>query len=62
MLSYLHLAIRFLRSVVRRHLEVALENLALQQQLMVLTRSSRRPRLTIVDRLFWSWLSRIWAL
>ncbi len=61
MLSYLRLAVRFLRSLVRSHLDVALENLALQQQLMVLSRPSRRPRLTTADRLFWSWLSRIWA-
>ena len=51
MLSYLHLAIRFLRSVVRSHLEVALENLALQQQLMVLTRVSRQHNSDFSDRI-----------
>src|SRR5437870_3331303 len=61
LLSYLRLAIRFLRSVVRSDLDVAVENLALHQQLMVLSRSSRRPRLTTADRFFWSWLSRIWS-
>ena len=61
MLTYLHLACRILRSALRSHFDVALENLALQQQLMVLTRSSRRPRLTPADRLFWSWISRIWS-
>ena len=40
--------------------EVALENLALRQQLAVLKRRSPRPRLGAADRLFWAWLSRIW--
>ena len=52
LLTYLWLACRFLRSAVRSRCDVALENLALRQQLVVLTRSSRRPRLTRADRLF----------
>ena len=40
--------------------EVALENLALRQQLAVMKRQCPRPRLQIADRLFWIWLSRIW--
>ena len=60
MFTYLWLACRFLRSGVRSRCDVALENLALRQQLVVLTRSPRRPRLTRADRLFWSWLSRAW--
>jgi putative transposase len=58
--TYFWLACRFLRSVVRSRCDVALENLALRQQLVVLTRSSRRPRLTRADRRFWSWFSRAW--
>jgi len=58
--TYLWLACRFLQSAVRSRCDVALENLALRQQLVVLMRSSRRPRLTRADRLFWSWLSRAW--
>lgn len=63
MFTYLRLACCFLRSTVRPRCDVALENLALRQQLVVLTRSPRRPRLTPADRLFWSWpwLSRIWS-
>jgi transposase InsO family protein len=38
-----------------------LENIALRQQLAVLSRQSRRPRLRATDRLFWSWLSRLWS-
>jgi putative transposase len=36
------------------------EILALRHQLLVLQRTSRRPQITAGDRLFWSWLSRIW--
>ena len=37
-----------------------LENLALRQQLAVLTRQRARTRTKPADRLFWSWLSRYW--
>ena len=37
------------------------ENLALRHQLGVLQRSVRRPRLRQRDRIFWVWLSRLWA-
>ena len=40
---------------------LALENLALRQQLAVLHRSVKRPRLTDVDRGFWVLLRRIWT-
>ena len=36
------------------------ENLALRQQLAVLRRRVRRPRLRNRDRVFWAWLSRLW--
>ena len=41
--------------------EIALENLALRQQLAVMRRQHPRPRLRRADRLFWVWLSRIWS-
>ncbi len=41
--------------------ELAAENLALRQQLAVLTVRKRRPRLRTRDRIFWVWLSRLWA-
>ena len=40
--------------------EIALENLALRQQLTVFQRRCPRPRLRKVDRLFWLCLSRTW--
>jgi putative transposase len=46
------------RCTRRSRRDLVLENLALRQQLLVLTRSSRRARLKPADRLFWSWLAR----
>ena len=40
--------------------EIALENLALRQQLIVFKRRCPRPRLRKADRLFWLCLSRNW--
>ncbi len=40
--------------------ELAVENLALRQQLAVLQHKSKRPRLRKRDRIFWALLSRLW--
>jgi hypothetical protein len=50
-----------LRAVVLPRAVIAAENLALRQQLGVLRRSAKRPRLRQRDRVFWVWLSRLWA-
>ena len=42
------------------HQAVALENLALRQQLAILKRGNKRPRLASRDRWFWILLSRVW--
>ena len=51
----------FLRSMMRTRAELAAENLALRQQLAVLSEKKKRPRLRIRDRVFWVFLSRFWA-
>jgi putative transposase len=51
----------FLRAVFFGSAAIALENLALRHQLLVLQRSVGRPRLARWDRIFWVWLSRVWA-
>jgi putative transposase len=43
------------------HRQLALENLALRQQLAVYKRTMPRPNLSGTDRLFWVWLARVWA-
>src|ERR1017187_3367297 len=53
----LHLAIAGLKS----GRSLLLELLALQHQLLVLSRSSKRPRLTPLDRVLWAWLSQAWG-
>jgi transposase InsO family protein len=45
---------------MRSQRELALENLALRQQLAVLKCKTKRPRLTNADRAFWVALRRLW--
>src|SRR5438132_1329796 len=61
MLERLALMLRWLRALCRLRGELALENLALRQQLTVMSRRHPRPRLTSVDRFFWVMLRRGWA-
>ena len=51
----------FLRAVFFGSAAIALENVALRHQLLVLQRSGGRPRLARWDRILWVWLSRVWA-
>src|SRR5215831_5845862 len=60
MLNSFLLAIRFLILVFSGHKQVALENLALRQQLAVFTREKKRPRLHNRDRVFWIALRNLW--
>jgi hypothetical protein len=50
-----------LRAFLLPRVVLAVENLALRQQLGVLQRSVKRPRLRRRDRILWVWLSRLWA-
>lgn len=50
----------FVSGCLRSHANLAAENVALRQQLAVLRRSVKRPKLTRSDRLFWTVLQRIW--
>ena len=51
----------FLRAFLVSRASLAAENVALRQQLNVLQRTVKRPKLRWRDRLFWVWLSRLWA-
>ena len=58
-----NLLIILLRSIIsglRARQNLMLENAALRQQLGVLQRQVKRPRLTGSDRLFWVVLQRVW--
>ncbi len=55
------LILGFFRAFVLPCTALAAENLALRQQIIVLQRSVKRPRLRRRDRVFWVWLSRLWA-
>jgi len=57
----LNLLLNTLRDLFRTHHSLALENLALRQQLLVLERRSPKPAFTDADRLFWVILSRFWS-
>jgi hypothetical protein len=61
MLRLLLVLLRGLRSALRSHADLALENLALLQQLAAFAHSGRRPRIRAADRLFWVALYRLWS-
>jgi putative transposase len=54
------LLLRTVLSALRSHRALALENLALRNQVNVLSRSVKRPRLKNRDRFLWVMLVRLW--
>lgn len=58
MLRLLRALLPALRSVLRTRTDLALENLALRQQLAALRQQPKRPQVRLADRLFWAWLLR----
>src|SRR5882724_1068033 len=60
MVRWLAILVRTLGSTIRTQGELALENLALRQQVAVWKVRQPRPQLTATDRLFWVVLSRLW--
>jgi putative transposase len=48
-------------SLLKTKQELALENLALRQQLAVLNRSTKRPKIKNADRAFWVTLKNLWS-
>jgi Integrase core domain len=61
MVRWLGILLGTLRSAVRTHRELALENLALRQQVAVWKARQPRPQLTEMDRIFWVLLLRLWT-
>ena len=60
MLTQLLVILRSIGLICRGHRAVALENLALRQQLTALKRTVKRPQLSTRDRLFWILLAKGW--
>ena len=58
--DWIRIAVWGLVSGLRSRRNLALENLALRQQLMVLQRQKGTVRLKDRDRVFWIWLRRLW--
>jgi hypothetical protein len=50
-----------LRAILLSRTSLALENLALRQQVAVLKRSAPRPRVRLRDRIYWVLLRRFWS-
>lgn len=59
MSTILHIFV-LVRALVLHRDKLALENLALRQQLAVLKRSVKRPKIDDSDRVFWILLRRLW--
>ena len=60
MFRFLRTILRSTLSALRSRRNLVLENLALRQQLAVLSSKKRRPRLSNADRMFWIALRRYW--
>lgn len=60
MRAFVNALAQTLRSALRSRSELALENLALRQQLAVFREKRPSPRLARGDRLFWVFLQRFW--
>jgi putative transposase len=60
MLPLLYALLATARSSLKPQRELALQNLALRQQLAILQRKTKRPKLTKADRAFRVALSRLW--
>src|SRR5215831_15452856 len=60
MLNAIVISIRFILLVLAGQKQVALENVALRQQLAVFKRNVPRPKLTNRDRLLWIGLYMTW--
>jgi transposase InsO family protein len=58
--SILRIILQLSRALFRDRSRLALENLALRQQLAILRHKAPRPRLHQADRAFWVSLARVW--
>jgi len=57
---FLKAAFLFIRGILVGKSNLAAENLALRQQLAVMSQKSKKPKIRNRDRIFWVCLSRLW--
>src|ERR1700751_3654125 len=60
MFRFFRLSLALLARFLRSCHSLLLENVALRQQLMALTRQHPKPRLRAIDKLFWVLALRFW--
>ena len=60
MIDLLYALLAAARSSLKPQRELALQNLALRQQLAIVQRKTKRPTLTNADRALWVALCRLW--
>ena len=60
MFSRIAVILAWLRRIAASQADLLIENLALRQQLAILTTKRPRPRMRAVDRFFWLTLRRLW--
>src|SRR5215468_11558759 len=61
MFRFLLLCLGTILRLSRSRQDLLLENLALRQQLSVFQRRNRRPKLAVLDKLFWVLARRFWS-
>ena len=60
-MGILRIFLALLKAILAGRAALVSENLALRHQLGVLQRSVQRPKLRKCDRIFWTWLLRLWS-
>ena len=60
MMKKLRILVLLMWSEIKIIMNLAAENIALRQQLAVMKRTNKRPKIRMTDRLFWVLFSRIW--
>jgi hypothetical protein len=60
MMKMLRILVSLMWSKIKIIANLAAENIALRQQLAVMKRTNKRPKIRMTDRLFWVLLSLIW--
>jgi hypothetical protein len=59
-MGILRMILAFLRAFFASRAALAAENMMLRQQLIVMHRSTPRPKFRRIDRVLLCWLSRLW--